>query len=318
MAPCRKYPSPCVPGDFKRLLFTAGTVGSPAPLHAERRRPAAHRGAPAFPATSWASRCNCACSGFRSFSGRAARELGDWLREEARRLARSNDDLARRFVRCVPAHAYDPADHDDGRAALRRRAASTPGRPQRGADAVRGQLVRAGQLADRGEVRGAPGRPRSMSGLDSWPSPPASFDEQDGPHAPPVVSTLAAQGRQRTARPPSLPLHDAQGRRVRPSGRAASAPAGSGCRPRLPGPRLRSSARSAHVRGGKAGLAACRGARQNHRWDAAGLAIHSSSLGRAPQGNSPSTDLMTGTGPLNSDGDQRRYPAPPASIAPEQ
>ena len=35
--------------------------------------------------------------GFRSFSGRAARELGDRLREEMP-LARSNDDLARRFV----------------------------------------------------------------------------------------------------------------------------------------------------------------------------------------------------------------------------
>ena len=35
--------------------------------------------------------------GFRAFSGRAARELGDWLREEAP-LARSNEDLARRFV----------------------------------------------------------------------------------------------------------------------------------------------------------------------------------------------------------------------------
>ena len=35
--------------------------------------------------------------GFRSFSGRAARELGDRLRDEAP-LARSNDDLARRFV----------------------------------------------------------------------------------------------------------------------------------------------------------------------------------------------------------------------------
>ena len=35
--------------------------------------------------------------GFRAFSGRAARELGDWLREETP-LARSNEDLARRFV----------------------------------------------------------------------------------------------------------------------------------------------------------------------------------------------------------------------------
>ena len=35
--------------------------------------------------------------GFRSFSGRAARELNDRLREEAP-LARSNEDLARRFV----------------------------------------------------------------------------------------------------------------------------------------------------------------------------------------------------------------------------
>ena len=35
--------------------------------------------------------------GFRSFSGRAARELGDRLREEAQR-ARSNEDLVRRFV----------------------------------------------------------------------------------------------------------------------------------------------------------------------------------------------------------------------------
>ena len=35
--------------------------------------------------------------GFRSFSDHAAREIGDWLREEAP-LARSNEDLARRFV----------------------------------------------------------------------------------------------------------------------------------------------------------------------------------------------------------------------------
>ena len=35
--------------------------------------------------------------GFRSFSGRAAREVRDRLGEEAE-LARSNDDLVRRFV----------------------------------------------------------------------------------------------------------------------------------------------------------------------------------------------------------------------------
>ena len=35
--------------------------------------------------------------GFRSFSGGAARELGDRLREEAE-LAQSNEDLVRRFV----------------------------------------------------------------------------------------------------------------------------------------------------------------------------------------------------------------------------
>ena len=35
--------------------------------------------------------------GFRSFSGPAARELGDRLREEAQR-ARSNEDLVRRFI----------------------------------------------------------------------------------------------------------------------------------------------------------------------------------------------------------------------------
>ena len=41
---------------------------------------------------------NCAgLYGFRSFSGGAARELGDRLREEAPR-AQSNEDLVRRFV----------------------------------------------------------------------------------------------------------------------------------------------------------------------------------------------------------------------------
>ena len=39
--------------------------------------------------------------GFRSFSDHAARELGDRLREEAP-LARSNEDLARRFVDACP------------------------------------------------------------------------------------------------------------------------------------------------------------------------------------------------------------------------
>ena len=40
---------------------------------------------------------NRECARFRSFSDHAARELGDRLREEAP-LARSNEDLARRFV----------------------------------------------------------------------------------------------------------------------------------------------------------------------------------------------------------------------------
>ena len=62
--------------------------------------------------------------GFRPFSGHAARELNDRLREEAP-LARSNEDLARRFVDACRQTQTNPAGHDDDRAAVRRRAWST-------------------------------------------------------------------------------------------------------------------------------------------------------------------------------------------------
>ena len=131
-------------------VFAPATRSGPAaPLHAERRRPAAHRGAAAtanklgfalqlcvlrypgrllapgefippavvdfigrqldldgYELADYAVRSETRHEhlaelrrlyGFRSFSDHAARELGDRLREEAP-LARSNEDLARRFV----------------------------------------------------------------------------------------------------------------------------------------------------------------------------------------------------------------------------
>ena len=77
--------------------------------------------------------------GFRSFSGGAARELVERLREEAPQ-AQSNEDLVREVRRGLPAHADHPAGHDDDRTSLRRRARrrGTPGRsPHRRAGAAR-------------------------------------------------------------------------------------------------------------------------------------------------------------------------------------
>ena len=122
--------------------------------------------------------------GFRSFSGRAARELGDRLREEAQR-ARSNEDLVRRFVdACRRTRTILPAtttierfcadalveaerrieariaEPDSARASLRtRESARGNGRRQRDAVGVV-QAVRAGkQFRRRQPVAGPPGAP---------------------------------------------------------------------------------------------------------------------------------------------------------------
>ena len=71
--------------------------------------------------------------GFRSFSGGAARELGDRLREEAQR-AQSNEDLVRRFVEAVIARepSCRPRRRSSGSAPTRwstRNAGSKPASP---------------------------------------------------------------------------------------------------------------------------------------------------------------------------------------------
>ena len=80
-------------------VFAPATRGGPAaPLQAERRRPAAHRGAPAPPQQAGlrAAAVRAPLPGPPAGSGRV-HSAGDRLREEAP-LARSNEDLARRFV----------------------------------------------------------------------------------------------------------------------------------------------------------------------------------------------------------------------------